>query len=96
MRSEIIKFRLAKGSEKIKIAWVIVKRASRYSYEEPFWQFLKRKFNVREMEIKEIMRFLEEKGELEILRSRDGKHLYVSTLKKISRNPVTLDKWLNR
>ncbi|AIF69339.1 hypothetical protein PAP_04640 [Palaeococcus pacificus DY20341] len=94
MREVIIKFRLARGEEKVRVAWQVVKEASKYSHEEPFWEFLKKKFNVKASEIKEIMRFLEKEGELEIKRSKDDKRLYVSTLKDIKKHPVTLEKWL--
>ncbi|WP_324736160.1 hypothetical protein VFC49_03305 [Thermococcus sp. SY098] len=94
MREEIKKFRVVRGYEKIKIAWKVIRGAAKYSNKEPFWEFLRKEFGIKDREIKEIMLFLEEVGELEIKRSQDGKRLYVSTLKDIKENPVKLDQWL--
>ncbi|USS40540.1 hypothetical protein NF865_09620 [Thermococcus aggregans] len=94
MKEEIKKFKLSRGNEKIKIAWSIIRKAAKYAHVEPYWDFLKENFGIKEKDIKEIMRFLEENGELEIHRSVDGKRLYVSTLKDIKENPVRLDRWL--
>ncbi|RLF78510.1 hypothetical protein DRN34_01930 [Thermococci archaeon] len=94
MKEEIKKFKLSRGDKKIKVAWSIIKKIAKYSHAEPYWDFLKENFGIREKDIKEIMRFLEESGELEIHRSVDGKRLYVSTLKDIKENPVKLDRWL--
>lgn len=94
LRALVRHFKIAKGREKKKLAWKVVKEAARYSRIEPYWDFLKRNFDVRERDIKEAMLFLEENGELEIMRSLDGRRLYVSTLKDIRENPVKLDRWL--
>lgn len=94
MREEIKKFKVVKGNEKIKIAWKVIRSAAKYSNREPFWEFLREQFGIKDREIKEIMLFLEEAGELEIKRSQDGKRLYVSTLKDIKENPIKLDQWL--
>jgi hypothetical protein len=87
-------YRVARDGEKLERAWKLVHEAARYSHNEPYWEFLKDTFGVRAEEIKDALRFLEEKGELEIKRSIDGKRLYVSTLKDIRENPVRLDRWL--
>ncbi|NJE07916.1 hypothetical protein E3E31_05170 [Thermococcus sp. M39] len=94
MREEIKKFKVARGNEKIKTAWRIIRNTAKYSNREPFWEFLQEQFGIRDREIKEIMLFLEETNELKIKRSQDGKRLYVSTLKDIKENPVKLDQWL--
>ncbi len=94
LRALVRYFKIAKGREKRKLAWKVVKEAARYSRTEPYWDFLKKNFDVRERDIKEAMLFLEEIGELEIMRSLDGRRLYVSTLKDIRENPVKLDRWL--
>ncbi|HDZ35969.1 MAG TPA: hypothetical protein ENH81_03520 [Thermococcus sp.] len=87
-------YRVAKGDEKVERAWELVREAARYSNHEPYWEFLKKSFDVYAEDIKEALRFLEEKGELQIKRSTDGRRLYVSTLKDIKENPVRLDRWL--
>ncbi|AFL95829.1 hypothetical protein CL1_1632 [Thermococcus cleftensis] len=87
-------YRVAKGEEKVARAWELVREAVRYSSREPYWEFLRRSFDVRAEDIKDALRFLEEAGEVQIKRSVDGKRLYVSTLKDIRENPVRLDRWL--
>ncbi|WP_048151621.1 hypothetical protein [Palaeococcus ferrophilus] len=94
MKGAIKRFKLARGDERVRYAWEVVREVSRHSLNEPFWKTLKDTFGVREGDVKEIMRFLEERNELQILRSSDGKRLYVSTLKKIRNAPKTLDEWL--
>ncbi len=94
LRALIRHFKISKGKNRKKLAWKVVKEAARYSRIEPYWDFLKRNFDVKEKDIKEAMLFLEEEGELEIIRSLDGKRLYVSTLKDIRENPIKLDRWL--
>ena len=94
MREEIKRFKVAKGNEKTRIAWRVIRSAARYSNREPFWEFLRDQFGIKDREIKEIMLFLEEANELKIKRSHDGKRLYVSTLKDIKENPIKLDQWL--
>ncbi|NJE62418.1 hypothetical protein [Thermococcus sp. 21S7] len=87
-------YRVARGDEKVGLAWKLVREAARYSIHEPYWEFLKKSFDVRAEDIKDALRFLEEHGEVQIKRSIDGKRLYVSTLKDIRENPVRLDRWL--
>jgi hypothetical protein len=87
-------YRVSKDKEKVERAWKLVREAARYSNREPYWEFLKRNFDVRAEDIKDALRFLEERGELQIKRSVDGRRLYVSTLKDIRENPVRLDRWL--
>jgi translation elongation factor P/translation initiation factor 5A len=87
-------YQVVRGDEKVERAWKLVREAARYSNREPYWEFLKRNFDVRAEDIKDALRFLEENGELQIKRSIDGKRLYVSTLKDIRENPVRLDRWL--
>ncbi len=87
-------YQVARGDEKVERAWKLVREAARYSNREPYWEFLKRNFDVRAEDIKDALRFLEERGEVQIKRSIDGKRLYVSTLKDIRENPVRLDRWL--
>ncbi len=59
-----------------------------------FWGCLKARTGIREDRIKEVMLYLEEIGELKIMRSIDGRRLYVSTLRGVRRAPVKLDEWL--
>jgi len=87
-------YRTSRGQEKINSAWRLVRAVAIYSRKEPYWEFLKKEFGVRAEDVKDALRFLEEKGELQIKRSIDGKRLYVSTLKDIRENPVRLDRWL--
>ncbi len=94
LRALVKHFKIAKGKDKKRLAWKVVKEAARYSRIEPYWDFLKERFDVRDRDVKEALLFLEEEGELEIIRSRDGRKLYVSTLKDIRENPVKLDRWL--
>ena len=94
LRTLVKLYRVARGREKVERAWKLVREAAKYSHNEPYWEFLKRTFDVRAEDVKDALRFLEEEGELEIKRSIDGKRLYVSTLKDIKENPVKLDRWL--
>ncbi|WP_084213840.1 hypothetical protein [Thermococcus guaymasensis] len=94
LRSLLRKYKAARGEEKVEIAWEIVRKASKHSDSEPFWEVLKSR-GVNPEGIKDAMRFLEEVGELQIKRSIDGRRLYVSTLKDIRRNPIKLDRWLS-
>ncbi|ASI98970.1 hypothetical protein [Thermococcus celer] len=87
-------YRVARGDEKVGLAWGLVREAARYSTHEPYWDYLRESFDVRAKEIKDALLFLEGRGEVEIKRSADGRRLYVSTLKDIRRNPVRLDRWL--
>lgn len=86
-------YRVARGKEKLKLAWKLVRSVARYSTREPFWESVKA-LGIRPDDVKEALKLLEEAGELWIKRSIDGRHLYVSTLKEIRRNPVRLDRWL--
>ena len=88
------KYKASHGRERISAAWELIREAAKYSRREPYWEFLRREFGVKPEEIKDAMKFLEEEGELEIHRSVDGRHLWVSTLKDIRENPVRLDRWL--
>jgi|GEM_PF-728410 len=94
LRRLLKRYRTARGEEKVRAAWELIRAAARYSRHEPYWEFLKGEFGVRPEEIKEALRFLEEEGEIEVHRSVDGRHLWVSTLKDIRENPVRLDRWL--
>ncbi|WP_297437040.1 hypothetical protein [Thermococcus sp.] len=87
-------YRVVLGDEKVERAWELVRKVARYSNREPYWEFLKQNFEVRAEDVKDALRFLEEKGEIQIKRSVDGRRLYVSTLKDIRKNPVKLDRWL--
>ena len=87
-------YKASHGAEKIETAWRLVREAAKFSRHEPYWEFLRKEFGIKSEEIKDALRFLEEKGEIEIHRSVDGKHLWVSTLKDIRENPVRLDRWL--
>jgi hypothetical protein len=94
MKEEIKRFKVLRGEDRVKIAWKVVREVAKLSDSEPFWNKLKESYSIKEKDIKEIMRFLEESNELEIKRSRDGKRLYVSTLKGIKEHPLTLEKWI--
>ncbi len=94
LRALVRHFKIAKGKDRKRLAWKVVKEAARYSRTEPYWDFLKKNFDIKAKDIKDAMLFLEENGELEIMRSVDGKRLYVSTLKDIRENPIKLDRWL--
>ncbi|WP_457751574.1 hypothetical protein [Thermococcus sp.] len=88
------KYKASHGRERVAAAWELIREAARYSRHEPYWEFLRMEFSVKPEEIKDAMKFLEEEGELEVHRSVDGRHLWVSTLKDIRENPVRLDRWL--
>ena len=94
MKKEIKRFKITKGDERVKVAWKLIREIAKFSRSGPFWKFLEENFGIKEKDVKEIMRFLEEAGELEMHRSIDGKRLYVSTLKDIKDNPIKLDRWL--
>ncbi|MCD6372512.1 MAG: hypothetical protein J7L37_03035 [Thermococcus sp.] len=94
LKTLIKHYRVAKGEEKVEWAWKLVREAARHSNHEPYWEFIKKSFDVRAEDVKEALRFIEERGELQIKRSIDGRRLYVSTLKNIRENPVSLDRWL--
>nr|WP_297510548.1 hypothetical protein [Thermococcus sp.] len=93
---ELVKrFRVSRNEEeKVRLSWKLVRLVARYTREEPFWDFVREHLKLKPEVVKEAMLFLEEKGELEIKRSVDGRRLYVSTLKDIRKNPVRLDRWL--
>lgn len=95
LRTLVKLYRVAKGEEKVKRAWRLIREAARYAEGEPYWDFLKNAFDVRADDVKDALRFLEETGEVRIKRSVDGRRLYVSTLKDIRENPVRLDRWLS-
>ncbi len=94
LKARVKLYRVSKGRDKVERAWELVREAAKYSNREPYWEFLKKNFDVRPEDIKEALRYLEEHGEVQIKRSIDGKRLYVSTLKDIRENPVKLDRWL--
>lgn len=94
MKEEIKRFRVLRGENRVKVAWKVVREVAKLSGSEPFWNKLRESYDIKEKEIKEIMRFLEESNELEIKRSKDGKRLYVSTLKGIKDHPLTLERWI--
>lgn len=87
------RYRVAKGEEKKKLAHELVMELARHSIQEPFWDEVK-KLGLTPDKVKEVMLFLEERGEIEIKRSSDGRRLWVLTLRDIKRNPVKLDRWL--
>jgi len=87
-------YRLARGEEKVELARKILFELAKHFNKEPFWEEVKR-LGLRPDKVKEVMLFLEERGELEIRRSSDGKRLWVLTLRNIKRNPVKLDRWLS-
>jgi hypothetical protein len=96
LRELLKRFRVSKEeSEKKAIAWELVRELAKYSRAEPFWEFVRNSFGISSEPVKEVIRYLEEAGELEIKRSADGKRLYVLTLRDIRENPVKLDRWLS-
>ncbi len=80
--------------EKAEIAWKIIVRVAYLPCREPFWDCVKRLTGLNERKIKELMRYLEERGMIKLEKSADGRKLYVSTLKRIRQGPVSLDRWL--
>jgi len=84
-------YRLARGDEKVRLAWELVRELG--ALESPFWETV-RKLGLKPENVKELLLFLEEEGEIEIRRSSDGKRLWVLTLRAIRRHPVKLDRWL--
>ena len=86
--------KLAKGRDKERLAWRIIRMVAFTPCREPFWECVKRETGLSEKKVKEIMDYLEKAGELTIIRSKDGRHLYVSTLRRIRRSPVNLDRWI--
>ena len=94
MLIEIYKrFRFAKNGEKDRLANELIREVARLSHEEPFWEAV-RKLGLKPEAVKEVMLYLEERGEIEIKRASDGRKLWVLTLRDIRRNPVRLDRWL--
>jgi len=87
------RFKVARNGERVTLAWQLVRELAKFSREEPFWEFV-RGLGLKPETAKEAMLFLEERGELDIKRSRDGKRLWVSTLRDIRENPIKLDRWL--
>jgi len=95
MREIAKKYRASRGEERLFWAWKLVRSAASLSDVQRFWEEIKN-LGVKEGDVKDALRFLEEIGELRIKRSIDGRRLYVSTLKGIRRNPSTLDRWIRR
>jgi hypothetical protein len=87
------KYRASKGKERLFWAWKLIRSAASLSDTPRFWERIK-SLGVKEEDIKDALHFLEEMGELRIKRSIDGRRLYVSTIKGIRRNPLTLDRWI--
>lgn len=88
-------YRVSREGGRLEVAWKLVKEAAKYSHREPYWKFMRKRFGIGEKDIKDALRFLEERGEVRIKRSVDGRRLYVLTLKDIRENPVRLDRWLS-
>jgi hypothetical protein len=93
MREIAKKYRASRGRERLFWAWKLVRSAASLSDAPRFWEEVKSR-GVKEEDVKDALLFLEEMGELRIKRSIDGRRLYVSTLKGIRRNPLTLDRWI--
>ncbi|ASJ17169.1 hypothetical protein A3L04_08855 [Thermococcus chitonophagus] len=91
---EYKKFKVAHGDEKVKIAKEILKRLIELAHAEPYWEVVERTLGLREGEAKGVLIFLENMGELKIRRAKNGRKLYVLTLRERRKNPQTLDMWL--
>ncbi|AEH24627.1 hypothetical protein [Pyrococcus yayanosii] len=94
MKKLVKLFKMTRGEEKIKVGRKILRELAKFSYEEPFWKAVTEKLGISERDVKDIMLFLEDAGVLRIRKSRDGRRLYVLTLRELREHPVTLDKWL--
>lgn len=64
----------------------------------PIWETIRKSTGLKEHEMKEILNYLEEKGEIEIKRAKDGKKLYASTIRSMKRKSkeIPLDMWISR
>ncbi|NJE47866.1 MULTISPECIES: hypothetical protein [unclassified Thermococcus] len=93
MREIAKKYKASRRKERLFWAWKLVRSAASLPDAPRFWEEVKSQ-GVKEEDVKDALRFLEEMGELKIKRSVDGRRLYVSTLKGIRRNPSTLDRWI--
>ncbi|WP_088857107.1 hypothetical protein [Thermococcus profundus] len=87
-------YAVARGDRKLELARELVRVASKHSLAEPFWEKV-RELGLKPGFVKDALHLLEEKGEVRIKRSVDGRNLYVLTLREIRRNPVRLDRWIN-
>lgn len=84
---------MKRGRGKVQKAWETVRKASAYAFSGSFWESAK-KAGLKEREIKNALILLEGAGEITIKRSRDGRRLYVLTLRELKKNPVRLDRWI--
>ncbi|AMM53703.1 hypothetical protein QDY65_02985 [Pyrococcus kukulkanii] len=91
---EYKKFKVSSGDEKVKVAKGILKKLIEIADSEPYWKVVEGTLGLKEREAKEVLLFLESIGELTIRRAKNGRRLYVLTLRERKENPQTLDKWL--
>ncbi|WP_048146769.1 hypothetical protein [Pyrococcus abyssi] len=94
LREEYKKFKVSSKEEKLTIAKRILKELIKLSESEPYWEEVDRKLGIKEGEAKEVLLFLEDAGEIRIRRAKNGRRLYVLTLRALKENPVTLDRWI--
>ncbi|AFK22461.1 hypothetical protein Py04_0869 [Pyrococcus sp. ST04] len=94
LRDAYKKFKVTSGEEKIRAATLILKELTKLAGNEPYWDAVKENLGLKENEAKEVLLFLEEVGKLKIKRARNGRRLFVLTLKERKENPQTLDKWI--
>lgn len=81
LREEYRRFKTSTGSVKASIAKSILKELIKFSGEEPYWERVEGELKIKEYEAKEVLLFLESIGEIKIRRSKNGRRLYVLTLK---------------
>ena len=91
---EYKKFKISSGEEKIELARRILKKLIELVDSEPYWEAVEKNVGLKEKEAKEVLLFLERVGELKIRRAKNGRRLYVLTLRDRKENPQTLEKWV--
>ncbi|AEC52459.1 hypothetical protein PNA2_1544 [Pyrococcus sp. NA2] len=95
IRDEYKKFKVSSGERKISAAREILNELIKLAGEGHYWEIVEKELGIKEGEAKEVLLFLEEMGEIRIRKAKNGRRLYVLTLKLLKRNPVTLDRWVN-
>jgi len=82
----------ARGNEKVELAHRLAIELAGYTADR-FWDRVAAA-GLRERDVKGLLSFLDGRGKLRIRRGRDGRRLYVLTLRELRKNPVKLDEWL--
>lgn len=82
----------ARDGKKVELAHRLALELASYTAGR-FWDGVAA-LGLRERDVKALLSFLEERGKLRIRRGRDGRRLYVLTLRELRKSPVKLDEWL--